>query len=271
MHKLIYFIRQISVTILFIIIEIIAIRAYAYSTPYTQARLLGWSNAVVGSFYAMIYNTKGYFSLRHENERLTARIAELENRLDALDEKAKTEDVSISFHKYEYIPARVVSNSINRQRNYITLDKGFSDGVATDMAVLSPDGYAVGTVVDCSEHFAVAKSLLNTEFRISGVLAKDGSPGSVWWRGDDSQIVEFDGVPKYASVNTDDIVRAAGFSHFFPPEAVIGQVESAEITGNTYHCRLRLAADMARLHNVILVNNMMGGEAQHLEAPYKKR
>ena len=271
MHKLIYFIRQISVPLLFIIIEVVAIRAYAYSTPYTQARLLGWSNAVVGSFYAMIYNTKGYFSLRSENERLTARIAELENRLDAFGETAKTSDIAGSFHKYEYVAARVVSNSINRQRNYITLDKGINDGVATDMAVLSPDGCAIGTVVDCSEHFAVAKSLLNTEFRISGVLADDRSPGSVWWRGDDSRMVEFDDVPKYALVEKGDTVRAAGFSHYFPPEAIIGTVESAEVTGNTYHCRLRLAADMARLHNVILVNNMMGGEAQHLEAPYKKR
>ena len=43
MHKLIYFIRRTSVAILFVVIEIIAIRSYAYSTPYTQARLLGMS------------------------------------------------------------------------------------------------------------------------------------------------------------------------------------------------------------------------------------
>lgn len=269
MHKLIYFIRRTSVAILFVVIEIIAIRSYAYSTPYTQARLLGMSNAVTGSFYALLHNIKGYFSLRSENERLTARVAELENRLDALGSDAATVDISASFHQYEYIPARVVSNSINRQKNYITLNKGISDGVSSDMAVLSPDGCAVGTIIDCSEHYAVAKSLLNTEFRISGVLAKDGSPGAVWWRGGDSQIVEFDGVPKYATVEVGDEVRAAGFSHYFPPEAVIGTVESAEVVGNTYHCRLRLAADMARLQNVVLVNNMMGGEAQNLEASHK--
>ena len=52
MQKLLLFIRKTGVAIIFIILEIIAIRCYAYSTPYTQARILVWSNRVVGYVYS---------------------------------------------------------------------------------------------------------------------------------------------------------------------------------------------------------------------------
>lgn len=271
MRKLIYFIRHTWVVVLFVVVEFLAIRAYAYSTPYTQARLLGWSNSVVGAVRGAMYGVRGFFALRGENERLAARVAELENILEARGGDAAQEDVALPdmFRKYEYMSARVVSNSISRPKNFLTLNKGFADGVSTDMAVLSPEGAAVGTVVDCSEHYAVVRTLLNTDFRVSGVLAEDGSPGAILWRGEDVQMVDFDGVPKYAHIEVGDKVLAAGFSHYFPPQAMIGTIEHAEVVGNTYHCRVRLVADMARLQNVILVNNTMAGEAQHLEQGYK--
>ena len=78
MQKLIYFIRKTSVAIVFVILEIIAIRIYAYSTPYTQARLLMASNSVVGWVHASFAGISSYFSLRKENVSLTERIAELE-------------------------------------------------------------------------------------------------------------------------------------------------------------------------------------------------
>ena len=35
--------------------------------------------------------------------------------------------------KYEYYPAKVVNNSITRQENYITIDRGADDGMRPDM------------------------------------------------------------------------------------------------------------------------------------------
>lgn len=276
MHKLIYFIRKTYVAIIFVVLEIVALRCYAYSTPYTQSRLLAGSNAVVRYVYASLHGVRHFFSLRSENIRLTERIAELENRLDAVgeyeaamrEEMGASEGVAVSIaHKYEYLPARVLSNSINHPQNYITLDKGFNQGVAINMAVLSPEGYAVGTIVNCSENFSIARSLLNTSFRVSARLAEDGSIGSVHWSGGDSQLADFDDVTKYAKIAEGDVVVAAGFSHYFPSDVVIGKVERATLRENatTYDCRIRLAADMSRLSNVLLVKNNSAGEAQSLE------
>jgi rod shape-determining protein MreC len=270
MQKLVYFIRRTYVAIIFVVLEIVAIRYYAYSTPYTQARLLAGSNYAVRYIHNTFHGVKQYFSLRSENIRLTERIAELENRLDAVGEyeAAMQEQMGMNAgHRYEYQPARVVANSINRPQNYITIDKGFNQGVAINMAVLSPEGYAVGTIVNCSENFSIARSLLNTSFRVSARLAEDGSIGSVHWNGGDSQVADFDDVTKYAHITEGDVVVAAGLSHYFPSGVIIGKIERATLRENatSYNCRIRLAADMSRLSNVLLVKNNAAIEAQTLE------
>jgi rod shape-determining protein MreC len=174
--------------------------------------------------------------------------------------------------RYEYLSARVISSTTNRRRNFITLDKGFLDGVSADMAVMTPEGYAVGVVVDCSENFAVAKTLLNVDFRLSGVLSDDGSHGSVVWSGNDTQIIDFLELSKYAKVKEGDRVLAAGFSHYFPKETVIGDIEKVDMADNrtSYNCKVRLAADMERVFNVVLVRNTRAGEVRALEESVKK-
>ena len=269
MQKLLLFIRKTGVAIVFIILEIVAIRCYAYSTPYTQARLLVWSNRVVGYVHSTFAGVSNYFTLRKENIRLTEHIATLENRIRTLEASVPEERVHVEgvLQRYEYLPAKVISSTTNRRRNFITLDKGFRDGVSADMAVMTPEGYAIGVVVDCSENFAVAKTLLNVDFRIGGVLAEDGSHGSVVWGGGDTQVIDFVELSKYAKVKEGDLVRVAGFSHYFPSEAVIGNIEKVELAdnGTSYNCKVRLTADMGRLFNVVLVRNTGAGEAQSLE------
>lgn len=274
MQKLLLFIRKTAVAIVFIILEIIAIRCYAYSTPYTQARLLSWSNSVVAYVNSAFSGISNYFALRKENIRLTEHITLLENRIRALESALPEEQIMAegALQKYEYISAKVISSSTNRVRNFITLNKGFRDGVSVDMAVTTPEGSAVGVVVDCSENFAVAKTLLNVDFRVSGVLTGDGSHGSLVWNGGDTQIVDFVELSKYANVKEGDEVHAAGFSHYFPSEVVIGKVESISLAdnGTSYNCKVRLAADMSRVFNVVLIRNTNGGEAQALEDRTKK-
>lgn len=274
MQKLLYFIRKSAVAVVFVVLEIIAIHCYAYSTPYTQARLLVWSNNVLGYVYSVFSGVSNYFVLREENIRLTEHIARLENRIRAMEEFLPEDKVVVDavLRKYDYIAANVVASTTNHVRNFITISKGYRDGVSVDMAVTTPDGAAVGVVVECSDNFSVAKTLLNVDFKVSGVLARDGSHGSVMWGGDDIQIVDFVEVSKYADVKSGDVVLAAGFSHIFPKEVVIGHVDSAELANNgaSYNCKVRLAADMARLYNVVLVRNTNAGEAQKIDADAKK-
>ena len=87
------------------------------------------------------------------------------------------------------------------------------------------------------------------------------------WRGGDIQIIDFVELSKYANVKEGSRVKAAGFSHYFPRETIIGDIESVSLADNgvSYNCKVRLAADMGRLYNVVLVRNTGAGEAQTLQ------
>lgn len=273
MQKLIYFIRKSAVVIVFIILEVIAIRCYAYSTPYTQSRLLVWSNSVVGSITSVFSNISRFFALREENIGLTEHIAALENRIRELEAAQPEPRVVVGnvVKRYEYIPAQVIVASTNRSRNHIIVNKGVNDGVAAKMAVMTPDGYAVGRVVECTDNYAVIETLLSVDFPALGcVLADEGSQGSVKWDGSDSEHVDFTDVEKYANVQEGNIVRVATLSQYFPKEAVIGTIERVELDskGASYNCKVRLGADMKRLSNVVLVRDVARSEMEPLEKYY---
>ena len=269
MQKLIYFIRKSGVVIFFIILEIIAIRCYAYSTPYSQARLIAWSNSVMGSITSVFTGISSFFALSEQNASLTEHIASLENRISELEAAQSEGSVEVGdiVKKYNYIPAKVVVSSTNRSRNFITINKGAKDGVIADMAVMTPEGCAVGVVVDCTDNYAIAKILLNVDFRIGAILSEEGSHGSVVWQGGDSKYVDLVELSKYANVQEGNIVQVAGFSQYFPKETIIGKVERVELANNgtSYNCKVRLGADMERLSNVMLVRNVAMDELKSLE------
>lgn len=271
MYKLIEFIRSIYVALLFIVLEIVAVNYYARSTSYTQARLLARSNQVVGGVHGVFAGIRHYFSLGHENELLTERVAELEGRLAAYA-GASPVIVPLSgaadslLSKYRTMTARMVSNTTNRMQNFIVLDKGALDGVVEQMAVLTPGGAMLGYVVDCSAHYAVAVSALNTSFRASGRLVGSDYFGSIYWDGLDQHEVVMDEVSKYADPQPGQEVVSTGFSLYFPADVRIGQVVSAELneTRTAYRVRVRLAAEISRVNNVILVENRDLNETQSL-------
>ena len=272
MRKLFEFIRSVYVVVLFVALEVAAISYYAHSTHYTQARLLARSNQVAGGVHGFFAGIRRYFSLGHENRLLLGRVAQLEERL-AQYEEAETnarldsymQDIGES--KYRFATASVVANTVNRARNLITLNRGHRDGIVEEMAVLSPDGAMAGYVVACTERYAVAMSVLNTSFRASGKLADSEYYGSIYWDGLDPDVVVLGELSKYADPQPGQEVVTTGFSQYFPADVLIGWVESASLneTRTAYDVRIRLAADMTALHDVVLVKNQDYNEQRQLE------
>ena len=274
MFRLLEFIRRSYVTLLFVLFEVIAIGIYARSTYYTQATLLARANALTGGVAGALTDISGYFSLAKENGRLTERVAELEQRLAFYDKQVDTEqEIDIADLHYEFMPARVVSSSINRTRNFITINKGLRDGVMNDMALLSPAGEAVGYIIDCSERYSVAISILNTSFRTGCKIKGDGYSGSIEWMGGSPYEVTMRELSKYAKIEVGAEVVTSGVSHYFPSDMRIGWVESFELDESKthYNAKVRLAADFSNLYNVVLVKNINREEVVDLEKRAKKK
>ena len=279
MYKLIEFLRRIYVVLIFLAIEAIALNFYAHSSYYTQAKILSRAHSIAGGVQSSIFGVKHYFTLRSENETLSQRVAELEQALayyrdqemdrttDALSLEGIDSAMVESLSQYRYTTARIISNSISRSRNFITLNRGLMHGVMEDMAVISPSGMMIGYVVGCSERYSVVLPMLNIDFRTSGKIAGDEHFGSIYWSGNSPYKVEMTDLSKHADIEIGDEVVTTGLSHFFPEGIKIGYVDSYSIndTQTSYNVTVRLAADMTKLNNVILIENVDYGEITNLE------
>ena len=285
MYKLLEFLRSTYVALLFVIIEVVAINYYAHSSHFTQARILTQSNRLAGGIHSAFRGVKRFFALPDENRRLLERVAALENELSFYREQALFAALdtvgSPLAGPYRYTTARVVANSINKQENLLTLNKGRDFEVSPETAVVTPSGAMVGYIVSCSANdglfgdgwhlfgigSSVAVSILNTSFRASGEVAGDGHFGSIYWDGFDAEHVRMRDLSKYAAVERGDTIVSTSFSRYFPAGILIGTVEEFELneTRTAYDVRIRLAADMTALHDVVLVKNQDYNEQRQLE------
>ena len=118
----------------------------------------------------------------------------------------------------------------------------------------------------------VVMSILNTGFHTSGKIRGDEHFGSITWNGHSPHRVQMTELTKYSEFEIGDEVIASGLSHYFPEGVRIGYVESR--TENENHTsldvELRLAADMTRLSNVVLIENNNIVEITSLEELSKK-
>lgn len=270
MYKLILFLKRVSVPLLFVLIELFALGYYMRATSFTRARLLVVSNAVAGGMNSSIRSVVDYFGLRKENKVLTDRIVELEARIadyERSDDWQPRQQEEIE--SYLFTSARVVRNAVFGQNNFFTIDKGLRDDVEANMAVLTPEGYVAGYVVECSERWAVCMSVANRDFTMGGKGAHNEYMGSVEWLGDDYRRVNLSDVPYYANFAVGDTIVST-VSYRFPPDRIIGVVEEFEPTEDKMnsHLRVRLAADLSRLDRVLVVKFVDGQEFFDLQSNY---
>jgi len=128
--------------ILFVILDIISITLYISRNQSHKNKVLNSSHTVIAGFYNLSSSVFEYFNLRKVNAQLVKENSELKNQLKTAykDNRVNLIELydSVFSKKYVYIEAKVLNNSINKQHNYITINKGSRQGVKEEMAVVSP-------------------------------------------------------------------------------------------------------------------------------------
>lgn len=253
MYRLLQFLKRYVALLLFIVLEAVAINYYANSTGYTRAKVYSATTRVTGGIQSFFASVGDYFTLRRDNGILVEQLAKTEAELAAY-RKAGDEAGSLPEIKYEYTAAKVVSNSITRQNNYFVVNRGESDGVSRNMAVLSINGMVAGYVADCSDNYAVCISILNRDFRIGGKIKGKDYFGSVFWDGTSSQYVTLSDIPRYAPLEKGDTILSA-YSARFPQDSFIGTIESFREAGDGtyYEIKVKLGMDIIKLSDVMLI------------------
>lgn len=274
MRSLLDFLIRIHVVILFVLIEVFSLMLLVRNNSFQQASLVNFSRQVSGRFYARTANMKQYFSLAEQNRKLAEENTYL---LSILESKHKivSPDVKVVFdtirnQQYKYIPAQIINNSINNRHNYLTLNKGYAQGIKPEMAVISQDG-VVGIVKGVSKNYSSVISMLNIDYKISAKIRKNQYFGSLSWDGLNYRTVVLNEIPLHADIQDGDTVVTSGFSSIYPEGLVIGTISRfEEKSGSFYKIDIELSVDFKRLYHVYVVENMLRDERLLLEEPIEE-
>jgi rod shape-determining protein MreC len=262
--------RRAEVLTLFLLVIGLGLTVTA-ETP-QRVKWLSSSSKVAGSVYQIKANLENYFELKKVNKRLSDENANLRQALyQSQFEKALIEGTfgnTDTLNKFVVSPAKVIKNSVIREKNLITLNKGGKEGIVQDMGVISDKG-VVGVVENTSDHFTTVISLLHSELSINASLKNTKHFGSLIW---DTKTIDrciLVDLPKISNIQIGDTIVTGGMSSVFPAGIPIGQVSAYSVPNNSsfYKAEVRLFNDMSNLDQVYVIKNTLKEEQVSLENP----
>ncbi len=270
-----FFIRN-SKWFVFAFFAVISLMLLFQGNPYQHHVWLTSANAVTSTVYRTGNNVTSYFNLRDINEDLNRRNAVLEKEVINLRERLQqyaeldykdTLVVDSGIDHFDFIVAHVINNSISRPYNYLTLDKGESDGVRPELGVIDQNG-VVGIVSVTGQHSARVISLLNPDFRLSCKIKGSEHFGSLVWDGNDPTVALLEELPRHTVYKPGDSIVTSGYSAVFPAGLPVGIIldDDRDHNENFFTLKVRLLADFTALSNVQIVMNNYGDELARVES-----
>ena len=265
MRNLIVFLWKHQFFVLFIILETISLTFLFSSYSYHRSLAFNSVNDITGTIYLSYSSIADYFGLKKENEKLTNENAFLRNLTHPVDSIIDSQFIVRQDSQYHYRTANVVSNSVNKQNNYVLLNKGSEYGIKPEMGVISSTGIA-GIVIGVSPDFSYVMSLLHQNCRISARIKKNNHLVNVLWDGNNYKEGLVVDIPSHIELYKGDSIVSSGNSLIFPEGILIGRVN--EYTQSTNkdlsEAVIEFSTDFNSLQNVYVIENLKKTEADTL-------
>ena len=239
------------------------------NNSYLQSSYFNSSNLLVGRLFEFRSSIINYFFLKEinanileENKLLKKNLLELKTNSHFL----QTYPEFISKDNYEIISATIINNSIFKNDNNFTLDKGTNDGVKVGQGVLGPYGI-VGKIHTVSKNFSVGYSLLNSKLMISSFVGKSKIISTSNWLGNDPETLNLLYVPKHFKLLIGDTVFTSSFSATFPQGVPISIIKDIDNKTNSNFLEIKSIPieNFYSLFNVYIINYKLKEEKQSIE------
>ena len=301
MWRIFQFLGKFGNVILFLFLELIALLiVISVNKPHREISQ-GVFLEMSGSLSKFQAGIGSYFSLASENERLMKQdsmlLSELQEvrdslrmyqyrrptaadflmlpdslkndsaYLDTLRFPVEIPDTLFPARGYVFLPCKVINNTVSRNYNYITIDKGHRHGIQEGMGLISPQGVA-GQVVDVSQNYALAQSVLNKKFNLSAKIKGNKNIGNVVWQGVEPEYATLEFIPQTSIIHIGDSVITSGYSTIFPPDYMVGTVDAfnAEQQDGFFTVKVKLSTNFRGLDNMFVVTHEQKAEIDSLES-----
>jgi len=183
----------------------------------------GWTERGVGVYW--------------ENEKLRQRTASLQMEVDAMRAE-RGENARLRHllgleqrHPYVLLAADVAGRSLDRLGGSLTLNKGVSDGVLENRAILTPDGL-VGRVERVTAHESRVLTLLHRECAVAARVARTRVEGVLRWDFGDQPTLHLLYVSSQEDVKPGDLVVTSGLGGIFPEGVRVGTIDRVGLEPN---------------------------------------
>ena len=267
MRNLFEFLKKYNYWFVFVLLEVVCVvlmiqfNSYHGSVWFTSANYIsGWTYEADSKLNAFLHKWAVNEELTERNLTLEREVAML--RAQLFDERLKHDSTLVDSAKmpvlsnFKLIRAKVVSNSLDKTDNFITIDKGFYDGVHADMAVACGNG-VVGVVYMSSGHYAVVIPVLSSKSNISCAIQGKGYFGYLHWNGGRTDIAFVDDIPRHADFENGDTIVTSGYSSMFPQGIMVGKILNKHDSedGLSFRLEIKLSTDFGNLRDVCVIDD----------------
>ena len=158
--------------------------------------------------------------------------------------------------QFDLVVGRVIGREAATWTRMIVINRGTSDGVKPEMAVITHQGL-VGSVVEASPNSAKVELLLDPRSSIGTLVQRPESRVAGIIQGDpsDPMVPRMVNIPRNADIVEGDTIVTSGFGGIYPKGIIVGRVNKIENDGGGLlkYAVLEPAVDFQKLEDVAVI------------------
>jgi rod shape-determining protein MreC len=204
-------------------------------------------------------------ALNQENEALKARINELEKEVKELsDYREKNKElkealnIKDQFSDVEFLGANIIAKDMGNWFNIFTIDRGITDGITVDSAVITKDGL-VGRIISADLVSSKVITIIDEDSTVSARVSK--TRDLVFVKGDlqlkNQGLCRLDNIFPDMDIAVGDTIETSGLGGIYPKGIIIGKVKEVRRKSSdlSRYAIIEPAVDFKRLEEVFVLEN----------------
>jgi rod shape-determining protein MreC len=234
-------------------------------SPFQRAGAKGIGNIrdTWSHYFALQNTSRDNEQLRRQNDDLKMQVNQLQSKAAEADRLSALLNFRQGQRSVPMLAARVIGTSADTASQTVYLDRGERDGIRRNMGVITPDG-VVGKVIESYRDTAQVLLLTDKDSGVGAMLADSRIQSPVGGTGEPLLSMKY--IPTDDTVNVGEHVVTSGMDRIFPRDLPVGVVTEIKTGRPFQHVRVRPAANLQRLEEVIVLLTLHPLE-QKKEAP----
>ena len=221
-------------------------------SPFQRAGAKGIGNirGTWSHYFALQNASRENEELRRENDQLKMQMNQLQSKAAEADRLAALLNFRQAQRNVPMLAARVIGTSADTASQTIYLDRGERDGIRRNMGVITPDG-VVGKVIESYRDTAQVLLLTDRESGVGAMVSESRIQSPVGGTGEPLLAMKY--IPTDDTVNVGEHVVTSGMDRIFPRDLPVGVVTEIKTARPFQQVRVRPAANLQRLEEVIVL------------------